>query len=101
MEEQFSLVPEEVKLKRITIEDGYDYGEVVFTPVFQSLLKENAKNLATMTEDDPRRLKVTQTLSYFDSLNESGWSCIEILHKVDEEGNMHPYEVRRFRRAKS
>lgn len=92
--DEFNLVPPEIRLTSYKLDDSYEYAEMAFSAVTKSLIMENAKQLPTMTEDDPRREKITQIVKYYDKVQELGWECYEIV-QVEQLR-----EVRRFRRKR-
>lgn len=94
--EEFTQLPEHLQIKSHNLDPAYEYGEIVFTQVEISLLKENAKLLPEMQEDDPRRKKVEDLVRYFDLyLPQEGWQIYEVAMI-----NNGMKEARRFRRLK-
>lgn len=89
----FELVPEEIYLTPVEFSNEYEYAEMKFSHITQSLLKENSK---IEDEQDPRKQKVNQIIQYYDSLIQDGWTEFERVLI-----NSYPGEIRRFRRKKS
>jgi hypothetical protein len=95
--EEFPNLPQEIKVQSFNgPEPQYEYAESKFSQVFMSLLKEWAKTLHEMSEEDVRKLKTIDTIKYFDQLESEGWQLYELAR--DLQG---VYEYRRFRRLKN
>lgn len=91
---EFNLVPDEIRLRSYELDPDYEYAEMRFRAVTKSVIMENSRQLPTMTDDDPRKEKITQIVKYYDKVQEEGWECYEIT------SDSTLTEIRRFRRKR-